>query len=284
MSDTEEHGQGEALSYIEDLQRKKDEHLKEEMEEYKEMRKEEKEKEADEIAQLKKKREQRQAERLEEEKRMAEQRKEEEIKRKAEEEERKKRKLEEEAKRKAEKERRRKEAEQRAGPKTPNFTIVKKERSGAADDDDDKPPQKSKEELEKEKQAVLAQRIQPLTIDGLDVEKLKEAAKSLHEKMRALVSSKYDLEERFKRQQYDMTELRERARQMSKVKKRGVTAVQVDDAFDPNAEKFTNAPPKVLVASKFERNLDRRTWGEKLTCYSTKQDYDIAYKPYYAFN
>ena len=44
------------MSYIEDLQRKKDEHLKEEMEEYKEMRKEEKEKEADEIAQLKKKR------------------------------------------------------------------------------------------------------------------------------------------------------------------------------------------------------------------------------------
>ena len=72
---------------------------------------------------------------------------------------------------------------------------------------DDKPPQKSKEELEKEKQAVLAQRIQPLSIDGLDVEKLKEAAKSLHEKMRALVSSKYDLEERFKRQQYDVSNI-----------------------------------------------------------------------------
>ena len=28
--------------------------------------------------------------------------------------------------------------------------------------------------------------------------------------------------------------------------------------------------PKVLVASKFERNLDRRTWGEKLTCYASK--------------
>ena len=47
---------GEALSYIEDLQRKKEEHLKEEMEEYKEMRKEEKQKEADEIAELKRKR------------------------------------------------------------------------------------------------------------------------------------------------------------------------------------------------------------------------------------
>ena len=51
-------------------------------------------------------------------------------------EERKKRKIEDEAKRKAEKERRRKEAEARAGPKTPNFTIVKKEKSGGQDDDE----------------------------------------------------------------------------------------------------------------------------------------------------
>lgn len=285
MSDTEEHGQSsEGLSFIEDLHRKKEEHLQEEMDEYEAARKEEKQREADEIAALKRKREERMKERVEEEKRMAEQRKEEEIRRKAEEEERKRKKAEEEVRRKAEKERRRKEAEARAGPKTPNFTIIKQDRSGQGDEEDDKPPQKSKEELEKEKQAVLAQRIQPLSVDGLDVAKLKEAAKNLHDKMTQLLSNKYDLEERFKRQQYDMTELRERARQMSKVKKRGVTAVQVDDAYDPNADKFTNAPPKILVASKFERNLDRRTWGEKLTCYSSKQDYDITYKPYYAFN
>ena len=70
---------------------------------------------------------------------------------------------------------------------------------------DDKAPQKSKEELEKEKQATLAQRIQPLTIDGLDVAKLKEAAQNLHDKIKQLVSNKYDLEERFKRQQYDVS-------------------------------------------------------------------------------
>lgn len=44
-----------------------------------------------------------------------------------EQEERKKRKAEEEEKRRREKERRRLEAEKRKGPKTPNFTIVKKE-------------------------------------------------------------------------------------------------------------------------------------------------------------
>ena len=46
----------EGLSFIEDLQRKKEEHLQEEMEEYEAARKEEKQKEADEIAELKKKR------------------------------------------------------------------------------------------------------------------------------------------------------------------------------------------------------------------------------------
>ena len=50
-------------------------------------------------------------------------------------EERKRKKAEEEARRKAEKERRRKEAEARAGPKTPNFTIVKKDRTGEQDDE-----------------------------------------------------------------------------------------------------------------------------------------------------
>ena len=50
-------------------------------------------------------------------------------------EERKRKKAEEEVRRKAEKERRRKEAEARAGPKTPNFTIIKQDRSGQGDEE-----------------------------------------------------------------------------------------------------------------------------------------------------
>ena len=46
----------EGLSFIEDLQKKKGEHLQEEMDEYEAARKEEKQKEADEIAELKRKR------------------------------------------------------------------------------------------------------------------------------------------------------------------------------------------------------------------------------------
>ena len=58
--------------------------------------------------------------------------------------------------------------------------------------------------MEKEKRAILAQRIEPIAVDGLDVAKLKEYAQTLHDKMRTLVANKYDLEERFKRQQYDV--------------------------------------------------------------------------------
>ena len=65
--------------------------------------------------------------------------------------------------------------------------------------------QKSKEQLEEEKRAILAQRIQPLTIEGMDTSKLAEKAKELYEHMRRLVGDKYDLEQRFKRQQYDVS-------------------------------------------------------------------------------
>jgi troponin T len=65
--------------------------------------------------------------------------------------------------------------------------------------------QKSKEQLEEEKRAILAQRIQPLSVDGMDTGKLQEKAKELYEHMRRLVGDKYDLEQRFKRQQYDVS-------------------------------------------------------------------------------
>ena len=65
--------------------------------------------------------------------------------------------------------------------------------------------QKSKEQLEDEKRAVLAQRIQTLKTEGMDSAKLLEKAKELHEHTRRLVGEKYDLEQRFKRQQYDVS-------------------------------------------------------------------------------
>ena len=82
---------------------------------------------------------------------------------------------------------------------------------------DDGIPKKSKEQLEAEKKAILGQRIKPLDIDGADHGKLSERARELHAHLMRLESEKYDLEKRFKSQQYDMMELAERARSVNKV-------------------------------------------------------------------
>lgn len=64
---------------------------------------------------------------------------------------------------------------------------------------------KTKEQLEEEKRSALSQRIEPLSLDGLNSDKLIAKAKALHDKLYQLESEKYDLEDRFKRQQYDVS-------------------------------------------------------------------------------
>jgi len=261
----------EAKRIMEERQAAKLAKQKEDMEEYEESRREEREKEAAQIAALKEKRIQRAKEREEEEKKLAELRKEEEARRKAEEEERKKKKQEEELRKKEERERMKREAEERLSKKGPNFVITKRSDAEKAGEKKKKLDsvmskeelQKSKEQLEEEKRAILSQRIQPLSIDGMDSAKLQEKAKELYEHMRRLVGDKYDLEQRFKRQQYDMIELAERARQMNKGKKKGA-AVQVDDSFDRLSDKFTGAPPKIQLCSKYERHTDHRTYADRM--------------------
>merc|ERR1711976_605499 len=76
---------------------------------------------------------------------------------------------------------------------------------------------KSKEQQEQEKRAILSQRIKAVNMEELNSSaKLSEKAKELHAQIVRLESEKYDLEKRFKAQQYDMMELAERARQMDK--------------------------------------------------------------------
>lgn len=274
MSDTEDHGD-ETLQTFEEQERRKEAKLEDEMEEYKALRAVEKDKDANAIEELKQRKKERQVQRAEEEKRMNEQRKEEDAKRKVEEEERKVKKAEEEARRRKEKERRRMEAEKRKGPKTPNFTIVKKE--GKKDDDSDKKsPQKTKEDLEREKQAALTSRVQPLADTGnMNTDQLAELARDLHEQIRTVVTNMYNNEDRYQRQQYDIVELQERARAMTKTKKKGITALQYDDSYDRMNDRFSNAPPKILVANKYEANLDRRPWKDRLTQFGKEDLVDI---------
>lgn len=253
----------EAKRAMEERMRQKEEKQKEEMAEYKESRREEREKEAAEITALREKRIQRAKEREEEEKKLAELRAQEEARRKAEEEERRRKKVEEEQKKKEDRERKKREAEERLMKKGPNFVITKRSDGEKGGDSmlSKEELQKSKEQLEEEKRAILAQRIQPLSMQGMDGAKLLEKARELYEHMRRLVGDKYDLEQRFKRQQYDMIELTERARQMNKGKKK--TTVQVDESFDRLADKFSGAPPKIQLCSKYERHTDHRTYVQR---------------------
>lgn len=63
---------------------------------------------------------------------------------------------------------------------------------------------KTKEQLEEEKKISLSFRIKPLDIENLSVDKLKQKATELWEAIVKLETEKYDLEERQKRQDYDV--------------------------------------------------------------------------------
>jgi len=41
------------------------------------------------------------------------------------------------------------------------------------------------------------------------------------------------------------------------------STVQVDDSFDRLSDKFTGAPPKIQLCSKYERHTDHRTYVER---------------------
>lgn len=64
---------------------------------------------------------------------------------------------------------------------------------------------KTKEQLEEEKKISLSIRIKPLALENLSVDKLREKAQELWECIVKLETEKYDLEERQKRQDYDVS-------------------------------------------------------------------------------
>lgn len=64
---------------------------------------------------------------------------------------------------------------------------------------------KTKEQLEEEKKISLSFRIKPLVLDNMSVDKLQLKASDLWEQIVKLETEKYDLEERQKRQDYDVS-------------------------------------------------------------------------------
>lgn len=134
---------------------------------------------------------------------------------------------------------------------------------------------KTKEQLEEEKRISLSIRIKPLVLDGLGVDKLRDKARELWDCIVKLETEKYDLEERQKRQDYDVSkkvfhylykiilycfliqlkELKERQKQQLRHK-------ALKKGLDPEA--LTGKyPPKIQVASKYERRVDTRSYGDK---------------------
>lgn len=114
---------------------------------------------------------------------------------------------------------------------------------------------KTKEQLAEDKRIAMQFRIKPLKLEGLAGQELKKTVNELWDTIIQLESDKYDLEEEQKRQEYHLKELTERQKQINKNKalKMGLDIEELSGVH----------PPKVRLASKYERRIDRRTFGEK---------------------
>uniref|UniRef100_A0A8B9TJ72 Troponin T2, cardiac type n=1 Tax=Anas platyrhynchos TaxID=8839 RepID=A0A8B9TJ72_ANAPL len=156
-------------------------------------------KEEEELISLKDRIEQRRAERAEQQRIRSEREKE----RQARMEER-ARKEEEEARKKAEEEARKK----KAFSNMLHFGgyMQKSEKKGG----------KKQTEREKKKK-ILSERRKPLNIDHLSEDKLRDKAKELWQTIRDLEAEKFDLQEKFKRQKYEINVLRNRVSDHQKV-------------------------------------------------------------------
>jgi len=228
---------------------------------------------AQEIEELRTRSEQRKKERQREEQEIAARRAEEDARRKQEEEDRKRQKEEQEKERKAKRDAQMQEFAKMQNTKA-NFVIIKKSNElvgggGDEEKEDGDSNKMSREQMEQERKAILAQRIQPLEVDGADEAKLKSKAESLHKEILRLEGEKYDLEKRFREQQTDMLEMAERARNINKVGKTGLKRVTLkEDERDTIQEKFSGAPSRIELYSAFERQPDKRSYGEKYTVFT----------------
>merc|ERR1712186_124286 len=219
-------------------------------------------KEEEELKKLKDKQAKRKEIRAEQEKKLAQQKKEEEERLRKEENEKKAQEAEEKRKKMEEAEKKRQEMmkaqKEKMGPS--GSGNKKKGDSGMGNVADIRREMtKTKEQLEEEKKISLSIRIRPLELDGMDSEALKEKGKELWEQIIKLETEKYDLEEKVKRQDYDLKELKERQRQQNKQK-----AIKL--GLDPEA--LTGKyPPKIRMYSKYERRTDTRTYDDRRKLY-----------------
>ena len=97
---------------------------------------------------------------------------------------------------------------------------------------------------------------------------LKELIKQLHAKICRLDGEKYDLEKRIDRQEYDLKELKQREQQAARNK-------ALAKGIDPNEVENIAHPPKISVASKFDRQTDRRSYKDRLTMFQKVNSHSL---------
>lgn len=119
---------------------------------------------------------------------------------------------------------------------------------------------KTKEQLAEDKRIAMKYRLKPLNIpEGLRTAEIKKIVNDLWSNIVQLESDKYDLEEEQRRQEYHLKELMERQKQINK-NKALKSGLDIEDLS-------TNVPPKVRLASKYERKVDRRSFKEKTSLF-----------------
>jgi len=227
--------------------------LNEQLKEYINQWREERQNEEAELKRLKEKQAKRKEIRAEQEKAMAKKKKEEEDKLRK-----------EEAEKKAIEAAAKKKEMEDAEIKRQEMMAAQKEKGGGKKSsapamDAHKELAKSKEQVEEECKISLNIRIKPLPINEMDSDELRSKANQIWNTIVELQTDKYDYEQRHMDQDYEFKELKERQKlqQRNKAIKKGL---------DPEA--FTGAhPPKIHMFSKYERQVDSRTYVEKKKLY-----------------
>jgi troponin T len=239
---------------------------------YDERRKVERQTVEQELEVLKQKQAERKLQREQDEAEFAERRRQEEERRRQEEEERKAKMESEKAKRDEEKMRRQQMMAgsfagfSAKGEEGKNFVIPEKgeqaEKFGNLASGALKPRGVSKEQQAEAKANYMSIVNRPVDVSNLLPNDLKAKIKHLQARILKLEGEKYDLEKRHELQDYDLKELSERQSNAARNKalKAGVDASEIESSAGKH-------PPKIHVASKFDRQIDRRSYGDRFNLF-----------------